>query len=156
MSRVFRRAKELFLLLCSAGLLLLMLFGLELSQGRTMSTEMFYLVGGFVGVYAIAHVAISLAAPHADQLLLPLVSLLNAIGLVVIYRLDLAERAGYPPLAERQVMWSLVGVVLMVCTLVIVRDHKALARYSYLLGPVSYTHLRPTRLSLVSRMPSSA
>ena len=23
-------------------------------------------------------------------------------------------------------------------------------------GPVSYTHLRPTRLSLVSRMPSSA
>ena len=66
MSRVFRRAKELFLLLCSAGLLLLMLFGLELSQGRTMSTEMFYLVGGFVGVYAIAHVAISLAAPHAD------------------------------------------------------------------------------------------
>lgn len=134
MSRVFRRAKELLLLLCSAGLLLLMLFGLELSQGRTMSTEMFYLVGGFVGVYAIAHVAISLAAPHADQLLLPVVSLLNAIGLVVIYRLDLAERPGYAPLAERQVMWSLVGVVLMVCTLVIVRDHKALARYSYLLG----------------------
>lgn len=134
MKKIFSRNLELLLLLCSAGLLLLMVFGLELSQGRTLSTDMLYLVGGFVGVYAIAHVAISLLAPRADQVMLPVVSLLNAIGLVLIYRLDLAERPGYGPLAERQVLWSLVGVVLMVLTLMIVRDHKALSRYSYLLG----------------------
>ena len=134
MKKILSRNLELFLLLCSAGLLLLMLFSLELSQGRTLSTDMLYLVGGFVGVYAIAHVAISLLAPRADQVMLPVVSLLNAIGLVLIYRLDLAERPGYGPLAERQVLWSLVGVVLMVLTLMIVRDHKALSRYSYLLG----------------------
>ena len=134
MKRIFSRNLELLLLLCSAGLLLLMVFGLELSQGRTLSTDMLYLVGGFVGVYAIAHVAICLLAPRADQVMLPVVSLLNAVGLVLIYRLDLAERPGYGPLAERQVLWSLVGVVLMVLTLVIVRDHKALSRYSYLLG----------------------
>lgn len=134
MKKILSRNLELFLLLCSASLLLLMLFSLELSQGRTLSTDMLYLVGGFVGVYAIAHVAISLLAPRADQVMLPVVSLLNAIGLVLIYRLDLAERPGYGPLAERQVLWSLVGVVLMVLTLMIVRDHKALSRYSYLLG----------------------
>ena len=136
MSRLVSRSRELLLLLFATGLLALMLFGLETSQGRTLSTEMLYIIGGFMGVYAIAHVAIAFLAPYADQVMLPVVALLNAVGLVVIYRLDLAERPGYGPLAERQMLWSLVGVGLMVLTLIIIRDHKSLSRYSYLLGLV--------------------
>lgn len=136
MSRLLARSRELQLLLFATGLLALMLFGLETSQGRTLSTEMLYIIGGFIGVYAIAHVAIAFLAPYADQVMLPVVALLNAIGLVVIYRLDLAERPGYGPLAERQMLWSLVGVGLMVLTLIVIRDHKSLSRYSYLLGLV--------------------
>ena len=136
MNRLRSRSRELLLLLFAAALLALMLFGLETSQGRTLSTEMLYIIGGFVGVYAIAHVAIAILAPYADQVMLPVVALLNAIGLVVIYRLDLAERPGYGPLADRQMLWSLVGVGLMVLTLIVVRDHKSLSRYSYLLGLV--------------------
>lgn len=131
MPRIFGRSKELFLLLCSAGLLLLMLFSLELSQGRTLTAELLYLVGGFILVYGIAHVAIGLLAPHADQTMLPVVSLLNAMGLVMLYRLGFADGVSF---ASRQMIWSLVGVVLMVLTLAIVRDHKSLSRYSYLLG----------------------
>ena len=52
----------------------------------------------------------------------------------MIYRIDLADRPDFGPLADRQMMWSLVGVGLMVATLIIVRDHKSLTRYSYLLG----------------------
>lgn len=141
MSRLTSRSRELFLLLCATGLLLLMLFGLEMSQGRALSTEMLYLVGGFIGVYAIAHVAIAYLAPYSDQVLLPVVALLNAIGLVIIYRIDLAERPDYGPLAERQMLWSLVGVGLMVATLIIVRDNKALSRYAYLLGLVGLIFL---------------
>ena len=136
MSRLVSRSRELLLLLFATGLLALMLFGLETSQGRALSTEMLYIIGGFMGVYAIAHVAIAFLAPHADQVMLPVVALLNAVGLVMIYRLDLAERPGYGPLAERQMMWSLVGVGLMVLTLIVIRDHKSLSRYSYLLGLV--------------------
>lgn len=136
MSRLVSRSRELLLLLFTTGLLALMLFGLETSQGHTLSTEMLYIIGGFMGVYAIAHVAIAFLAPHADQVMLPVVALLNAVGLVVIYRLDLAERPGYGPLAERQMLWSLVGVGLMVLTLIVIRDHKSLSRYSYLLGLV--------------------
>lgn len=134
MARIFSRTRELGLLVCSALLLLLMLFGLELSQGRTLTSEMLMLVGGFIGVYAIAHLTICLTAPHADQVLLPVVATLNAIGLVTIYRLDLAERDGYGALADRQVLWSFAGIVLLVLTLVIVRDHRTLSRYSYILG----------------------
>ncbi|MDK8796085.1 FtsW/RodA/SpoVE family cell cycle protein [Corynebacterium sp. MSK044] len=131
MRQMFSRGRELFLLVLSAALLLLMLVGLELSQGNALTVDMLWLVGGFIGVYAIAHVAMCYAAPHADQVLLPTAATLNAIGLVMIYRLDIAK--GWH-LAERQVIWSLVGVLILVATLLVVRDHRELSRFSYLLG----------------------
>lgn len=131
MRPLFSRGREFFLLVFSAALLLLMLVGLELSQGNALTVDMLWLVGGFIGVYAIAHVAMCYAAPHADQVLLPSAATLNAIGLVMIYRLDIAK--GWH-LAERQVMWSLVGVLILVATLLVMRDHKELTRFSYLLG----------------------
>ena len=131
MRQLFSRGRELLLLVLSAALLLLMLVGLELPQGNALTVEMLWLVGGFIGVYAIAHVAMCFAAPHADQVLLPMAATLNAIGLVMIYRLDIAK--GWH-LAERQVIWSLVGVLFLVATLLVVRDHRELSRFSYLLG----------------------
>ena len=131
MRQLFTRGREFLLLVLSAALLLLMLIGLELSQGNALTVDMLWLVGGFIGVYAIAHVAMCYAAPHADQILLPLAATLNAIGLVMIYRLDIAK--GWA-LAERQMLWSLVGVLILVATLLIVRDHRELTRFSYLLG----------------------
>lgn len=131
MSAVLNRGREMTLLIFSAALLLLMLVSLEFSQGKTLTVDMLWLVGGFVLVYAIAHLALCFVAPHADQIMLPLAATLNAVGLVVIYRLDLAKDWH---LAERQVMWSLVGIVLLVGTLFVVRDHRELSRFSYLLG----------------------
>ena len=131
MRQLFSRGRELLLLVLSAALLLLMLVGLELSQGNALTVEMLWLVGGFIGVYAIAHVAMCFAAPLADQVLLPMAATLNAIGLVMIYRLDIAK--GWH-LAERQVIWTLVGVLFLVATLLVVRDHRELSRFSYLLG----------------------
>ncbi|WP_047260457.1 FtsW/RodA/SpoVE family cell cycle protein [Corynebacterium uterequi] len=130
-SKVFSRFSEFFFLLLATLVLATMLVSLELTQGNDITAEMGYLIGGFIGVFAVAHLAIRFLAPHADQLLLPVAATLNGIGLVIIYRLDLAKETA---LAERQVLWALVGVVLMVLTLIIVRDHKALGRYSYLLG----------------------
>ena len=131
MKRLFGRKTELFLLLVATAILAMMLVALELSQGNALTGDMAWLIGGFIGVFAIAHVVVSLTAPNADQILLPVAALLNAIGLVMIYRLDIATGN---TLANRQVMWTLVGVVLMVGVLVVLRDHRALTRYSYILG----------------------
>lgn len=46
--------------------------------------------GAGLGVLALlAHLAVRLRAPYADPLLLPIAVLLNGLGLVLIYRLDL-------------------------------------------------------------------
>ena len=65
--------------------------------------------------------------------MLPVAALLNAFGLIMIYRLDDALDTD---LASKQVLWSVVGVGLFVATLIIVRSHRVLSKYSYILGLV--------------------
>ncbi len=131
MSRVFIRSTELGLLIVAAIAFAATLASFELSQGATLSVQFLYYVGGFVGVFAVAHIALTIWAPYADQVMLPVVSLLNGLGLIMVYRIDAAKDLG---LANRQIMWSVVGVALLIAVLIIVRDHKVLTRYSYLLG----------------------
>jgi cell division protein FtsW (lipid II flippase) len=86
--------------------------------------------GAGLGVLALlAHLAVRLRAPYADPLLLPIGVLLNGLGLVLIYRLDLetpADRA-----APAQLVWSALGVALFAFVVAALRDHRVLQRYSY-------------------------
>jgi cell division protein FtsW (lipid II flippase) len=89
------------------------------------------LYGGGLAVLALlARLAVRLAAPQADPLLLPIAVLLNGLGLVLIYRLDLATPKSVA--APTQMMWSALGVALFVAVVVLLRDHRVLARYGYL------------------------
>ncbi|MEV6005847.1 FtsW/RodA/SpoVE family cell cycle protein [Streptomyces sp. NPDC051976] len=84
----------------------------------------------------IAHLLVRKFAPYADPLMLPIATLLNGIGLVLIWRLDLepsittAQLGG--PMAPKQLMWSALGVALFVGVLVFLKDHRILQRYTYI------------------------
>ncbi|GHC65831.1 FtsW/RodA/SpoVE family cell cycle protein [Streptomyces collinus] len=86
--------------------------------------------GAGLGVLALlAHLAVRLRAPYADPLLLPIGVLLNGLGLVLIYRLDLetpGDRA-----APAQLVWSTLGVALFILVVLLLRDHRVLQRYTY-------------------------
>ncbi|MDX3313947.1 FtsW/RodA/SpoVE family cell cycle protein [Streptomyces sp. NPDC054884] len=86
--------------------------------------------GAGLGVLALlAHLVVRWRAPCADPLLLPIAVLLNGIGLVLIYRLDLetpGDRA-----APTQLVWSTVGVALFIVVVTALGDHRALQRYAY-------------------------
>ena len=127
------RRIEIGLLIAAAIVVTVMLAALEVSSGEAVISELAGLLAGFVGLFALAHVALCFIAPHADQIMLPVTALLNGIGLVMVYRIDLANGS---TLASRQVLWSFVGVVLFTLVLTLVRDHRPLARYSYLFGLV--------------------
>ncbi|MDQ3984949.1 MAG: FtsW/RodA/SpoVE family cell cycle protein, partial [Actinomycetota bacterium] len=61
-----------------------------------------------------------------------LTALLNAMGLAVIFRLttgDPDEQFG-----PAQVVWTAVGTAFFIGILILIRDHRILARYKYLLG----------------------
>ncbi|MEU6811297.1 FtsW/RodA/SpoVE family cell cycle protein [Streptomyces sp. NPDC046831] len=85
---------------------------------------------GLGGLALLAHVAVRLRAPYADPLLLPIGVLLNGLGLVLIYRLDLGTPGTRA--APAQLVWSTLGVGLFTLVVLVLRDHRWLQRYSYL------------------------
>lgn len=131
LKKLFSRPTEMGLLIASTLVISAMMVNLEISQGNSLTSDILWLIGGYVGIFTVAHVVLCFFARHADQIMLPVVALLNGIGLVMIYRIDLARDF---TLANRQVMWSMVGVALLVGVLVVVRDHRVMRKYSYLLG----------------------
>ncbi|MCK6161009.1 FtsW/RodA/SpoVE family cell cycle protein [Corynebacterium simulans] len=131
MKKIFSRGTELGLLILAAVVFAITTVSLELSQGNILTMDVLYLIGGFIGVFTVAHLVLCFLAPHSDQLMLPIVSLLNGTGLVMLARLDLVNDG---VLARRQVMWTIVGLILFVLVLVVLRDHRSLTRYSYILG----------------------
>ncbi|MFD8739849.1 FtsW/RodA/SpoVE family cell cycle protein [Streptomyces sp. NPDC059618] len=86
--------------------------------------------GAGLGVLALlAHVAVRLRAPDADPLLLPIAVLLNGLGLVLIYRLDL--ETPHDRAAPIQLVWSTLGVAFFIVVVLGLRDHRVLQRYTY-------------------------
>ncbi|MEW1562595.1 FtsW/RodA/SpoVE family cell cycle protein [Streptomyces sp. NPDC093509] len=85
---------------------------------------------------AVAHLVVRKFAPYADPLLLPVATLLNGLGLVVIWRLDQSKllqqikQAGTA--APRQLMYTALGIALFVVVLVFLKDHRVLQRYTYI------------------------
>jgi cell division protein FtsW (lipid II flippase) len=80
------------------------------------------------GLYLAAHVVVRRTAPYADPTLLPVMALLTAFGLTVIYRLD-------PEQARKQLVWVALGVAVLAAVLVWLRwDYRTLERTKYLFG----------------------
>lgn len=126
-----RRGAELFLLV----LALIVGIGAYASVGLGVDGEVpanLFAYGGWLTLLVVAaHVAVRLVAPYADPVLLPVVAALNGMGLAIIHRLDLAKDTS---LASQQLTWMTLGVVLFVITLVVLPDHRLLARFTYTSG----------------------
>ncbi|MFD5429540.1 FtsW/RodA/SpoVE family cell cycle protein [Streptomyces sp. NPDC127084] len=84
----------------------------------------------------IAHLMVRKFAKYSDPLLLPLATLLNGLGLVLIWRLDQSPRLNalpnFAPQATNQLMYSAMGVALFVGVLLLLKDHRVLQRYTYI------------------------
>jgi cell division protein FtsW (lipid II flippase) len=126
-----RRGAELFLLILAllVGVGAYAAVGLGV-KGKVPADIVSY--GGWLAALIIAaHITVRLVAPYADPVLLPIVAALNGLGLAMIHRLDLATDHH---LARQQLVWMTLGVALFVATLVFLRDHRVLQRFTYTSG----------------------
>ncbi|MEU6177792.1 FtsW/RodA/SpoVE family cell cycle protein [Streptomyces coeruleorubidus] len=84
----------------------------------------------------VGHLAVRKFAPYADPLMLPLATLLNGLGLVLIWRLDQSKKLQasntFVEAAPRQLLYSAMGVALLVAVLIFLKDHRVLQRYTYI------------------------
>ena len=127
-----RRNVELALLLLAVAVAGSAYAIVGLAVQGAVPADIWLVAGGLGLLVLIVHGVLRWRAPYADPVILPIATVVNGIGLVVIHRLDLAHRfGGTTSLATKQLLWSAIGVACAVAVLVFVRDHRALARYTY-------------------------
>ncbi|WP_322755487.1 FtsW/RodA/SpoVE family cell cycle protein [Frankia sp. Cas3] len=151
------RQRELWLLLFAGLLATAALAAVVLAVDGTITPSVFTYGLGFGALWGLAHLAVRRFAPAADPILLPLVAALNGLGLVMIYRLDLARaaaavRAGkHVPAgtAQLQLVWTLLALIVFVLVLAVVRDHRTLSRYAYTAGLVGLVFLLLPAMPLI-------
>ncbi|MFJ4094385.1 FtsW/RodA/SpoVE family cell cycle protein [Kitasatospora sp. NPDC089913] len=89
---------------------------------------------GMGALALIAHLLMRRFAPYADPLMLPIATLLNGLGVVMIWRLDKAGPLLHNnfPAASNQLMWSGLGIAFFIVVMVFLKDHRVLQRYTYI------------------------
>ncbi|HEY8533795.1 MAG TPA: FtsW/RodA/SpoVE family cell cycle protein [Micromonospora sp.] len=115
---------------------------IEINMVDTVRLDFWIPTASLAAVFFGLHLVIRFRAPYADPVLLPMVALLNGIGVTFLRRLDLArvepaERVEYPVFAGtggRQLAWTLLSVMLAAVLLLALKDHRVISRYAYTLG----------------------
>jgi cell division protein FtsW (lipid II flippase) len=124
-----RRNLEAYLLLLTVLIAVGGYWLLSLPQRVGVPPALWAYAALFAGLYTGAHFAVRRLAPGADPLFLPVAAMLNAIGFVLIARLQDAPTAAAPAVAQAR--WLAVSVAAFVALLWFVRDARDLARYRY-------------------------
>ncbi len=93
----------------------------------------------FLAICLATHIFLRIRLPNADPYLFPLMALLTAFGLVMVYRID-------ETLARDQANWFVLGLVLFALTIQLLRDYEVLERYRYTIAAISILLLLAPRL----------
>ncbi|MFE9631738.1 FtsW/RodA/SpoVE family cell cycle protein [Streptomyces sp. NPDC006463] len=136
-----RRNTELLLLAFAVVIPIFAYANVGLSIHGELPPGMFLYGLGLGALAGIAHLVVRRYAKYSDPLLLPLGTLLNGLGLVLIWRLDQSERlqnlakrayGTFTPSAPRQMMYTAIAIALFAAVLLILKDHRVLQRFTYI------------------------
>jgi len=103
----------------------------------------------FLAVCVATHIFLRIRLPNADPYLFPLMALLTAFGLVMVYRID-------ESLARDQANWFVLGLVLFALTIQLLRDYEVLERYRYTIAAASILLLLAPRLPGIGQQVNGA
>ncbi|MBC9958044.1 FtsW/RodA/SpoVE family cell cycle protein [Yimella sp. cx-51] len=129
-----RRGTELVLLIFAIAVVLLAYANVGLAVDGALPVDIIPMGIGFIAIAVTFHLVLRWKAAYADPTLLPIATLLNGLGLVMIRRLDLNSSATNGLLegsALRQLIWSAVAVGAAITLLFVLPDHRRLRRYTF-------------------------
>lgn len=127
-----RRNTELALIILAVGITLLAWTNVDGAVNGAVSSEAFVAGGGLLVLSVGFHLALRRRASYADPLLLPIATLFNGLGLVMIHRIDLSSGlSGINGNASHQLIYSAAAIVIAAVVVLVVDDHRLLRRYTY-------------------------
>jgi cell division protein FtsW (lipid II flippase) len=140
-----RRRTELLMLIFAVLVVMFAYGNVGLGISGSLPAGMFEYGLGLAAIVGVAHLAVRRFAPWSDPLLLPLATILNGLGLVMIQRLQESGRNGHPgnPVSgvsasstTNQLLFSALGIACFIVILVLIREPRVLQRYTYTLGAI--------------------
>ncbi|MGB3686298.1 MAG: FtsW/RodA/SpoVE family cell cycle protein [Ornithinimicrobium sp.] len=144
------RTTELLLTVFAVGIVVLAYVNVGLATSGTIPANLLAQSIGFLVIALALHLVIRFKAQYADPLLLPIATLLNGLGLVMIHRIDIGEgREAAEGVATRQLMWTALAIVLAAAVLWFLRDHRVLRRYTYVAMATGFVLLLLPMLPLI-------
>jgi cell division protein FtsW (lipid II flippase) len=127
-----RRAWELVLIVFAVGVTAAAYASVGLAVQGTVPAGLPVHMALMAGLGLGLHIVTRIRAPYADPVIVPVALLLNGLGVVMIYRLDLAEgRTLVEGFASRQGLGAAVGVAAAAAVLLLVRDHRLLRKRTF-------------------------
>jgi cell division protein FtsW (lipid II flippase) len=133
------RTRELLALIPVALLVTAGFTAILITNSAELGNLSVFYGGYFLALCVATHVVIRIRLPDADPFLFPLVALLAAFGLVMLYRLN-------EDLARDQANIFVLGLVLFSATIIFLRDYAVLERYRYVIAMVGFGLLLMPRL----------
>jgi cell division protein FtsW (lipid II flippase) len=127
------RNLELLLLVPACGIVAFALVLVQLGALGHIDDTVITLAAGLAVLVFAMHFAMRIVAPNADPLILPIITLLNGLGIAEIYRIDIAQgNSGWASAGIRQIVWTAVAIVIAILVIIVVRNHRVLQRYRYI------------------------
>lgn len=126
------RNLELVLVILAIGINLSAIALVQLGAlGQFDASVLIY--SALLGVLVLGmHVTLRLVASDADPLILPVITVLNGLGIAMIYRIGLADgESGWESAGIRQIAWTAMAIGIAIGVLLVVRNHRVLQRYRY-------------------------
>jgi cell division protein FtsW (lipid II flippase) len=143
------RNRELIALVPVALLLTAGFTAVFIQEGSRLGNLSILYGGYFLAICVAAHLYLRARLPDADPYLFPLMALLAAFGLVVLYRIN-------ETLARDQASLFVLGLVLFVLTIELLRDYEVLERYRYLIATLGIALLLAPRLPGIGQQVNGA
>jgi cell division protein FtsW (lipid II flippase) len=146
---VSARNRELIALLPVAVLLTAGFTAVFVQEGTRLGNLSLFYGGYFLAICLATHVYLRIRLPDADPYLFPLMALLAAFGLVMLYRIN-------DDLARDQASLFVLGLVLFVVTIELLREYEVLERYRYLIATLGIALLLAPRLPGIGQQVNGA
>lgn len=127
------RNLELVLLIFACAINLAAICLVQLGAMGEIDQTIFTLGLGLTVLVFAMHIAMRFVAPDADPFILPVATVLNGLGIAMIYRLDIAEGySGWTSAGVRQIVWTAIAMTGAIVTIIAVRNHRVLQRFRFL------------------------
>jgi cell division protein FtsW (lipid II flippase) len=143
------RNRELIALVPVALLLTAGFTAVFIQEGNRLGNLSILYGGYFLAICIATHLYLRVRLPYADPYLFPLMALLAAFGLVVLYRIN-------ETLARDQASLFVLGLVLFAATIEFLRDYEVLERYRYLIATLGIALLLAPRLPGIGQQVNGA